>query len=133
MTNTARVTIAKDLTVDDVSGLSDFPFNAVIDLRRDERFGARPVNERLVKRLGNFFVDFNQIPVDVTIEAFTEELLAHVVRHDGDLLVLTDQIAEFRTLCDRNHLESHVFNAASSRRSVVSKQAESACMAHQAA
>lgn len=134
MTNIMRVTIAKDLFVEDVSCVTDFPYGAVIDLRSDVHLRARPVNERLVKRLRNFFVQFSQIPTDVSAEpAVAEDVLSHVVRHEGEVLLLTDQIVEFRTLCDRNNVETRILNSTAARLSVVAKQAKTESMSHQAA
>ncbi|MBA4782994.1 MAG: hypothetical protein H2045_07215 [Rhizobiales bacterium] len=134
MTNTMRVTIAKDLFVEDVSCVTDFPYGAVIDLRSDAHLCARPVNERLVKRLRNFFVQFSQIPTDVSaVPAVMEDVLSHVAHHDGEVLVLTDQIVEFRTLCDRNNVETRIFNSTAARLSVVAKHAQTESMSHQAA
>ena len=95
------VTIATDLSVEDVQGLSGFPHFYVVDLRMLPDGTAKPIAEPVLKRLKNFHVDYHQMPMDLDNATSRQEndLLRTMTDQPGNILVLADKMVPVARFC----------------------------------
>lgn len=99
MTQPYCISIMQDLDVTNIEGTSAFPYNCVVDLRTSNAGGAVAISERVVKRLGNYFIDFKQHPCELAKKS-ASDVVSDIVSNDGHVLVLTHQVAALRQACD---------------------------------
>lgn len=111
MANDICVSIANDLQATDINTLTNFPYETVIDLRSAGVGSARPMSEKVVKRLGNFFVDFRQMPCDLEKEEAEKAFLETAVKRGGHILVLTSQADSVRHCCDACNIPTRVLHS----------------------
>ena len=112
-----KVTIATGLDTANICNVNKFPYSAVIDTRHCEAGKARAIEETVLLRLNNFFIDYAQLPLDFSqpTQASRARILRTIIALHGDVLVLTDQIEAFEQYCsarvipfrvaDRGHLK----------------------------
>lgn len=98
MTN-PTITIAKGLDKRDVCSASGFAHQRIIDTRTCAG-AARPIEECVLRRLNNHFVEYMQIPVEFgstgpCMEVHLCETLAEDTR---DTLVITDDLTQLSAL-----------------------------------
>lgn len=99
MTQTPNVTIARTLDCTEISVGKGFSFNRVFDLRC-EAGEARPVEEAVLKRLKNHFVDYEQIPIEFSVDGPCKEvhICESVKSSDANTLVLADDLSQLAAL-----------------------------------
>lgn len=95
------VTIGSDLSREEISGLTNFPYVAVLDLRRSDNNGPRPIEEMTLRRLANFRVSYHQTPMNLrTPDRRREnELYLSITEKRGNVLVLTDEPVQVARFC----------------------------------
>jgi hypothetical protein len=96
-----NVTLATELKLEDLSGTDKFPYVHVIDTRSSQDGTAFPIAEMIYRRLKNFFIDFDQIPIyEDAMSSRTENNLARCMTEPaGQVLVLTDHPTILQALC----------------------------------
>lgn len=99
MTNTIMTTIAKGLDISEISCGNGFAHKRVIDTRCDGD-KARPIEEAVLKRLNNHFVNYLQMPMDFSETGPCQEV--HLCELIGevelDTLVITDDLTQLSAL-----------------------------------
>jgi hypothetical protein len=96
------VTLATDLKLEALSRAGDFPFVHVIDTRTGKNGKAHLISELVYRRLKNFFVDFDQIPVELDAVTSRQEndLVRCMTEPAGQILVLTNDTTAILALCN---------------------------------
>lgn len=99
MTHTPTITIARTLDCSQISVGTGFHHGRVIDLRC-EGSKARPIEESVLKRLRNHFVDYEQSPLDLDNSGPCQEVdLCEMVKEsDRDTLLLADDLSQVAAL-----------------------------------
>lgn len=99
MTKDINTTIAKGLDTTEISCGKGFSHRRVIDTR-SERGRARPIEEAVLKRLKNHFVDYIQLPLDLADTGPCQEVhLCETIRdQDADTLVISDDLSQLSAL-----------------------------------
>ena len=95
------ITIGSDLSREEITGLTDFPYVAVLDLRRCEKDGPRPIEEMTLRRLANFRVPYQQTPMSMRTpnRRKENELFSSITEQRGNVLVLTDEPVQVARFC----------------------------------
>lgn len=106
MTNHIMTTIAKGLDTTEISCGKGFSHKRVIDTRCDGS-RARPVEEAVIKRLKNHFVDYIQVPMNFSDSGPCQEVhLCETVREvDADTLLITDDLTQLSALLNIYNIE----------------------------
>ncbi len=96
------VTLAADLKLEALSRAGDFPFVHVIDTRTGKNGNAYPISELVYRRLKNLFIDFDQIPLELSQATSRQEndLVRCMTEPAGQVLVLTNEATAISALCD---------------------------------
>lgn len=97
------VTIATSINVDEIGRPHTFRCNCVLDLRRAADGSALPISEILLKRLRDFRVNYEQMPVDMRDPTAREEndLYRTICEQRGGVLVVTDEADAVIAFCKR--------------------------------
>ncbi len=106
MTEQLQVTISKNLDASDICNCTEFPHGLVIDLRRESDGSSRPVNELTLKRLQNYFVHFEQMPMDISRHDAKDEdrLYKMLQRGYGDVMILSEDVSAVAAFCQKNEI-----------------------------
>ena len=106
MTNYTITTIAKGLDVSEISCGKGFSHTRVIDTRCEAN-RARPIEEAVLKRLKNHFVDYTQIPMDLSDSGPCQEIhLCEMIREvDADTMVIADDLGQLSALLNIYSIE----------------------------
>lgn len=96
------ITITSALGVSEIRNTVDFPYSCVIDLRRCVNNGPFPIEEATLRRLNNFRVVYEQLPVSLYSASSRKEndLFRMIVDHHCNVLVLTDEEAAMYRFCE---------------------------------
>ncbi|MDJ0614516.1 MAG: hypothetical protein QNJ29_12675 [Rhizobiaceae bacterium] len=99
MTDTIMTTIAKGLDITEIACGKGFSHKRVIDTRCDGA-RARPIEEAVLKRLKNHFIDYAQVPMDFSDVGPCQEvhLCEMVTESEVDTLVVTDDLTQLSAL-----------------------------------
>ncbi|MEM7289425.1 MAG: hypothetical protein AAF412_03470 [Pseudomonadota bacterium] len=99
MTNNTQITIAKGLDISEVSCGAGFTHARVIDLRCDGKV-ARPIEESLLRRLNNHFVEYEQMPIVFGTSGPCQEVhLCESLRETTkDTLVIADDLTQLSAI-----------------------------------
>ncbi len=97
-----KVTVSRTLDLDEITSNGDFDFNHVVDLRCGEELQARPIEERVMKKLRNYFIEYEQMPMANGKSGPCEEvrLCEDLNEMGGTILVVTDDIPYVASLCN---------------------------------
>ena len=113
MNNAVRVTLAENLNCSDFPATGTFAHTKVLDLRHERDGSARPIEETVLKRLRNHFVDYEQLPMIMDETGPCQDVhLCESIREKGEgVLVLSDDVAQVATLLGLFEIpfESNVF------------------------
>lgn len=95
------VTIVSDLATSDVRGADVFPHTHVIDLRYNPNACARPCDETTWKRMRSYFVEYDQMPVNLQNPSSRQEnaLLRQITEQGGNVLIVTEQVVAMAHFC----------------------------------
>ena len=95
------VAIATKLDVANIRNMNDFPYTAVLDTRNCEAGNARAIEDPILSRLTNYFIEYAQEPLDFcrATQRSKIQLMQTIADIRGEVLVLTDQLTEFEQLC----------------------------------
>ncbi|MFD0916651.1 hypothetical protein ACFQ14_09555 [Pseudahrensia aquimaris] len=99
--DTFGVTIASTLDISEITNQEDFTFSAVIDMRRATDKTAYPVEEVTLRRLRNFRISYQQMPMNLYEPTSREENELHraITDQQGTILVLTDHAVPLARFC----------------------------------
>ncbi len=113
MQNAVKVTLAENLGYADFPTTGTFAHSRVLDLRCESDGSARPIEEAVLKRMRNHFVDYEQLPMIMSEAGPCQDVhLCELVRErDEQTLLLTDDISQVATLLGLFEVpfESNVF------------------------
>lgn len=106
MTQSPNVTIARTLDCTEINVGKGFAFSRVFDLRC-EAGQARPIEEVVLKRLSNHFVDYEQIPLEFSVDGPCKEvhICESVKASDKNTLVLADDLSQIAALFQIYNIE----------------------------
>lgn len=106
MTHKTITTIAKGLDVSEISRSKGFSCTRVIDTRCEAN-RARPIEEAVLKRLKNHFVDYTQMPIDLSDAGPCQEIhLCEMIREmDADTMVIADDLGHLSALLNIYSIE----------------------------
>lgn len=125
MTNAAKVTLAECLECADIPATGRFSHTKVLDLRCQADGKARPIEEAVLRRLKNHFVDYEQLPMKMDETGPCQDVhLCEIIREQGEgVLVLSDDIAQVATLLGLYNIsfESNVFYVVETGRGDITK------------
>ena len=95
------VTIATSLEASDISCTERFPHVCVVDLRRCVNNGPHPIEERVLRRLANFRIAYEQLPMSLYSCSSRNEntLMRTITDQQGNVLVLTDHPVPMARFC----------------------------------
>lgn len=95
------VTIGSDLSREEINNLTNFPYVSVLDLRRCDQNGPRPIEEMTLRRLANFRVSYHQTPMSLRVpdRRRENELFLNITEKRGNVLVLTDEPVQVARFC----------------------------------
>ena len=101
MHHNVSITIVKGLELDDIKSGQKFPHRHVLDLRGCSQGNSRPIEEPTLKRLHNHFISYQQECVNFknSDDYQDAQLLNLITQHQGDILVITDQISQMADFC----------------------------------
>ncbi|MEM7069406.1 MAG: hypothetical protein AAF478_11035 [Pseudomonadota bacterium] len=97
------ITIARSLELDEINCRGGFDHKSVIDMRRAQCGATRPIEESVLKRLKNHFIEYEQMDADA-IDADQQKLVGRADIVSGDTLVLTDDVAHVASHCQANNI-----------------------------
>ena len=97
-----KVTVSRTLDLDEIISGEGFNFNHVVDLRCGDELQARPIEERVMKKLRNYFIEYEQMPMTNGKSGPCEEvrLCEDLNEMGGSILVVTDDIPYVASLCN---------------------------------
>ena len=100
MKQTTKITLAESLNCMDIPPIGAFAHTKVLDLRCMPDGTARPIEEPVLKRLRNHFVEYEQLPMILNETGPCQEVhLCETIREQGEgVLVLSDDTAQVATL-----------------------------------
>ena len=101
MSHTFGVTITTNLQTSDIRDNRAFSHVCVIDLRRCVNNGAYPIEEGILRRLANFRVDYEQLPMSLYSRSSRaeNELLRMITEQRGNVLIVTDHPVPLARFC----------------------------------
>jgi len=97
------VTIGSSLGDQDIRDTQTFDYVCVLDLRRCVNNGPLPIEEKTLRKLANFRVSYEQMPMtfygnDTRKE---NELFRTITEQRGNVLVLTDEMVPAARFCQQ--------------------------------
>ncbi len=100
------VTIASSLEDAEICSTKSFPHVCVLDLRRCVNNGPLPVRESTLRKLKNFRVDYDQIPMTFYNQDRRSENLLYlgITQQQGNVLVLTDEPVPLARFCQQMNI-----------------------------
>lgn len=101
-----KITIAKGLDASEISMSKGFRHRQVIDARCDAG-RARPVEEAVLRRLSNHFIEYAQMPIDFCSTGPCQEVhLCETLKEAmQDTLVITDDLTQLSALLSIYNIE----------------------------
>ena len=125
MKNAATVTLAETLDCADIPAIGAFSHSKILDLRCQPNGHARPIEEPVLKRLRNHFVEYEQLPMAMDDTGPCQDIhLCELIREKGEgVLVLSDDISQVATLLGLYKIpfESSVFYVVETGRGNITK------------
>jgi protein tyrosine phosphatase (PTP) superfamily phosphohydrolase (DUF442 family) len=111
--------ISNDLDLAQLSDCREFTFEKVIDLRHTNDGTACGMEENIMKRMANIWVEYSQVPTDIRVIAMqdTRDMLERVRPTTGKVMVLTDQISEMVSFCFRHGIQFRCMDSKSAEQS----------------
>ena len=102
METLSKLVLTAGLEAQEVIAGKGFDYSYVLDLRCCDKGYARPVEEPVLKRLTNHFVEYRQMPISFeTSPSDEQEALVEILKQmDGKCLVLTEEVSMMANLCD---------------------------------
>ena len=106
MTNTRNITIAKSVDVEEISIAEGFSHKTIIDTRV-ENGRARPIEEAVLRKLRNHFVDYVQMPLEFGVSGPCQEVHLCETLADSveNTLVITDDLTQLSSLLSIYNIE----------------------------
>ena len=106
MRNEFGVTIGSNLTDQDIRDTDKFHHTCVLDMRRCINNGPRPIEETTLRRLANFRVSYEQMPMSLYSATARQqnELYRTITEQGGNVLVLTDEPIPMAHLCQQTNI-----------------------------
>ena len=97
------VTLSSKLNENDIRDSQTFNYSSVIDLRRCSNNGPLPIEEKTLRKLANFRVTYEQMPMALyTPNARKQnELFRMITEQRGSVLVLTDEMVPMVRFCEQ--------------------------------
>jgi len=97
------VTIASSLTDQDIRDTQTFHHVSVLDLRRCVNNEAFPIEESTLRKLTNFRVSYEQMPMSLRSSNKRKEndLMRMITEQCGNVLVLTDEPVPMARFCQQ--------------------------------
>ena len=95
------VTISSKLCDQDIRNSRSFSFVSVVDLRRCINNGPLPIEESTLRKLTNFRVAYEQLPMTLYGDNARQQndLFRVITEQRGNVLVLTDEVAPMARFC----------------------------------
>lgn len=95
------VSICRTIDVQEIRTLNRSEHIRVIDLRSNGIGGRYPIQERVVRRLRNYWIDFSQLPTDMRQSTSRQhnELFDMIAYSGGNVLVITHQPELVKRFC----------------------------------
>ncbi len=97
------ITIARAMEQEEIRSNGGFGHVNVIDVRRNDDGGSRPIEEGVLKKLKNHFIGYEQMSMDDSA-ACDEALMARAGSNNGDTLILADDVAHVARLCQERNI-----------------------------
>ncbi len=103
MTHEFGVTISSKLSDQDIRDTQTFNHVRVLDLRRCVNNGPFPIEERTLRRLANFRIAYEQMPMTLygNNSRQKNELFRTITEQHGNVLVLTDEMVPVARFCQQ--------------------------------
>ena len=100
------VTIGSNLTDQDIRDTDTFHHTCVLDMRRCINNGPRPIEETTLRRLANFRVGYEQMPMSLYSATSRQQndLYRTITEQRGNVLVLTDEPLPMAQLCEQTNI-----------------------------